>query len=311
MGLMRKGRINIVITNRVLRYSYHKHATLDSLVDQGELELPHETIKDGAIINRSVLVTILSKLVRKKRWKRKDLFFCLPDDAVVIRPLQVPAALTEEEAISYLKNQLGNSFFLPFANPSISVEFLDEENQQRNILLYAYPKDKIVAFEEVFREAGLKPVVADLTSLSVYRYYYKRYRKENDHVLHIQWNLDALILTAFHNHKAVFTRYIKQSLNEQQLDLSRSEVEGIINEYSIEVNRIIDFYQYSISNGQANINLVLLSGDFPYLSEVQKSLKERISAEIFSFSDNEEELKYIDVLGLALKPYDLKKGSNT
>jgi type IV pilus assembly protein PilM len=301
VGLFNKGRVNMVITNCVLRYSYHRHATLDSLIDQGEIELPPGTIKDGAIVNKDVLVQSISNLVRNKRWKRKKMFFCLPDDSVVIRQIQIPAALTKEEAASYLQNQLGHSFYLPFANPVFSVEFLEEENQQRNILLYAYPKDKITAFKEVFRDAGMNPVVADLTSLSVYRYYYNKYRKEKEHVLHVQWNSDALILTAFQNHKAIFTRYVKLSINEHQTELTRTEIEGAINEYSIEINRIIDFYQYSISKGQANINLVLLSGDFPYLSEVHQALKEAISVDIFAFSVSENELKYMDVLGLSLK----------
>ncbi|WP_010099164.1 type IV pilus biogenesis protein PilM [Ornithinibacillus scapharcae] len=301
MGLLKNGRVNIVITNHVLRYSYHKHATLESLVDKGEVDLPPGTIKDGVIENKELLSKVLTKLIKKKRWKKKELFFCLPDDSVVIREITIPMSLTHEEAISYLHHQLGTSFHLPFANPAITIEFLEENEQEREILLYAYPKDKIVAFEEVFREVGLKPLVADLTSLSVYRYYYKRYRQENDHVLHIQWNWNALIVTVFHHHKAIFTRYLKLNLNGYPYDLSKKEIEEAIGQNTIEINRLIDFYQYSISNGQANISLVLLSGDFPYLDEVKKKLKESLIPEVFTFSDSDEELRYLDVFGLALK----------
>lgn len=292
----------MIITNHVLRYSFHKHATLEGLVEKGEVELPPGTIKDGVIENKEQLMKVLAKLIKKKSWKKKKLFFCLPDDAVVIRQLTIPVSLTAEEAISYFYNQLGISFHLPFANPAIAVEFLEEKGElEREILLYAYPKDKIAAFENVFREVGLKPVVADLTSLSVYRYYYKRYRQENDHVLHIHWNWNALIVTVFHNHKAIFTRYVKLNLNGYQSDLSKKEIEETINQNSIEISRLIDFYQYSISKGQANISLVLLSGDLPYLNEVKTKLKENLTPDIFTFSGSEEELKYLDVLGLGLK----------
>lgn len=301
MKLLQKNRVNIVITNRVLRYSLHKSSYPEGLLDKGELNLPHEVIKDGAIVNRAAFLKAVSTLVKKKNWKGKPLYFCLPDDSVVIRNLQIPAVLTEEESLHYVSTQLGHSFYLPFANPSLAIEFLEEENQLRNILLYAYPNEKIVAFEEVFRQAGLKPVVADLTSLSVYRLYYKRIRMEHDHVLHIQWNTDALVVTAFQNHKAIFTRYIKVTVSERQEEMTEQSTERLMNEYLIEVRRIIDFYQFSISKGQASINLVLLSGDVPYLPRIWKSLRETLPMEVLTFTDIVQEVKYVDVLGLALK----------
>lgn len=40
MAMGKAGRVNIVITDLVLRYSFHKSASLDSLVYHGEAELP-------------------------------------------------------------------------------------------------------------------------------------------------------------------------------------------------------------------------------------------------------------------------------
>jgi type IV pilus assembly protein PilM len=301
MGVMNKDRVNIVITNHVLRYSYHKNASFDRVIDQGEIPLPHETIKDGNIVDKTTLRNILIDFVQQKKWKRKNICFCLPDDSVVIRQLQIPAGLTKSEALGYVQTQLGHSFYLPFANPALEIEFLDINNHERSILLYAYPKDKIDAFAELFRESGLRPIVADLTSLSVYRYFYKQSELNKDHILHVHWNWDALVLTAFHHHKAVFTRYIKVEMMEHRNDLSDETIEQTINEYSVEINRIIDFYKYSISKGQADINLILLTGDFPYLQQVKNTLSQSLSTEIHPFTDEVDDLKYIDVLGLALK----------
>ncbi|WP_156291458.1 type IV pilus biogenesis protein PilM [Oceanobacillus salinisoli] len=297
MGFMNNGRVNIVITNKVLRYTYHRNHTLEGLVTYGEIELPTDTFQEGKL-NKVVFLKVINQLVQKYKWKRKKLFFSIPDDTVVIRQMQIPAALTKVEAIDYVQTRIGNSIYLPFENPAIEIDFLDTDETNRNILLFAYPKDKIDDFEEAFAKTGLKPVVADLTSLSVYRYYYLTKNENKEHVLLIHWNNDALILTVFKNDKAIFSRNIKLSVendSKEEVDLS------FIDEYLIEINRIIDFYQYSISKGESQINQLLLCGDYPYIKTVKERLSEQVTIPIHSFEKEELSSGYIDVLGLALK----------
>lgn len=85
--------------------------------------------------------------------------------------MTVPVTLSKNEIKGYLKTQLGNSFHLSFDNPAADFELLEADEEQQNILLFAYPEERLRAFNDVFIEAGLKPEAADLTSLSVYRYY--------------------------------------------------------------------------------------------------------------------------------------------
>lgn len=286
-------RINIVITNNVLRYTQHKTPTKDGLITHGEIELPPNTMQDGVILNRAVLLETINKLIHQHKWKRKKLFFALPDSTVVIRELTIPEALAKEEALGYLYTQIGVSLYLPYENPVLEIEFLDADEEGRNILLFAYPKDKILSLEKVFTEAGLKPVVADLTSLSVYRYYYKTRLEGVEHNLLIHWNDDALTLTAFYQDKAIFTRHIKTV----QLEDERSN-EQLVSDYMMEINRIIEFYQYSIMQGQSRIEQILLTGDFQGISLVEQAIQNEINIPLYPF---EEDVKYIDALGLALK----------
>ncbi|SHF78706.1 type IV pilus biogenesis protein PilM [Ornithinibacillus halophilus] len=302
MGLFGNGRVNIVITNRVLRYSFHKNPSVDGMVSHGEVKLPEGIMKDGIITNKAVFEEIIHKLVKENKWRRKKVSFSVPDDTVVIRQLKVPASLTKNEAMGYIKTQIGNSVYLPFANPAIALDFLDTiEEENRNVLLYAYPKEKIATLEDVFENKGLEPVVADLTTLSVYRYYYQNKQADKQHVLLIHWNKDALVLSAFQHDKAIFTRHMKTTTVEENSEITKETAHQIIDEYMIEVNRIIDFYQYSITKGQHQIELLILSGDFPYLNAVRKNLQETSSIPIHEFPEDKVPVKYADVLGLALK----------
>lgn len=299
MGLFKKNRVNIVITNRALRYTYYKNAKNTSLTF-GEEELPIGVMKDGRVESRVALVKIVKKLVKSHKWSGSNIYFCVPDDTVVIRQLQIPVTLTMNEAVSYVKTQLGTSIYLPFEDPSIAIEFLEEEDKKRNLLLFAYPEEKIIEFEGVFKEAGLKSKAVDLTSPSVYRYYYKKRQEKADGVLHIHWNLDALSLTTYRLDKAIFTRYMSNELYEEKQELKEDEASQVIDDYIREITRIIDFYQYSITKGEERINLLLVTGDFPYLHSVFKILEETVNIPIYKFEE-EIPIKFIDALGLALK----------
>ncbi|WP_010651150.1 type IV pilus biogenesis protein PilM [Oceanobacillus massiliensis] len=298
MGLMKSGRVNIVITNHVLRYSYHKNNTVAGMTVHGEVELPEGTIKDGNIENDGVFVEIVNQLVHVHKWKRKRLFFAMPDDTVVIRQLQIPAALAMEETVGYIKTQIGNSLYLPFPDPVIAIESIDADDKYRDILLFAYPEDKIKGFKAAFETAGLRPMAADLTSLSIYRYYYQTKPKDRNHVLLIHWNKDAIVLTAFRNHKAIFTRYMKITVDKET---DEEQVQQLINQYMIEINRIIDFYHYSITKGEGKVEQLLLTGDSPFLGMVKSSLSSLIPLPIDGLEQEELPAKYMDVLGLALK----------
>ncbi|RYG74907.1 pilus assembly protein PilM [Lentibacillus lipolyticus] len=299
MKLLKRGRVNIVITNHVLRYSYHKTPSLDGLVTYGEVELPKDTIKDGTIIDKRQFQTIVEQLVKTHNWKRKQLYFCVPDDTVVIRQLKIPNVLSHDEALAYVRTQLGRNIYLPFDNPALAIEWLDTEGDNREILLFAYPKGKIAAYETAFKDAGLKPTAADLTALSIYRNYYVQIHENHDHILLIHWNKDALALTAFQHHKEIFTRYMKTDAGPEMTETS---VRHVIDEFMVEINRIIDFYHFSITKGESRIQMLLLTGDSPFLSSVYTSLSETTDLPIYNFNETELKAKYADVLGLALKP---------
>lgn len=303
MGLIKNDRVSIVITDRFLRYSYNKNPA-EPIGELGEVELPEGVIVKGDVKDEIAFQQVIEKLIQTKRWKRKKVFFSVPDITVVIRELQTPTALTREEALAYVKTQFGRTFHLPFPNPVFAVDFLNDDQESQNLILYAYPKDRLNAFEKVFKEVGLKPVVADLTTLSVYRYFYLNENVNNNDVLLVHWNSEGLTITAFHNHKAIFVRHMSMNENlEEMLASSESMIEGMVRNFVVEIVRIIDFYQYSIMKGASSVDFILLTGDFPYLPLVEKEISDASSVQIHFQSHITEtvDVKYVDVIGLAMK----------
>ncbi|GAA0447652.1 hypothetical protein GCM10008983_27130 [Lentibacillus halophilus] len=298
MNILNNGRVNMVITNRVIRYAFHKNTSPNSIVTYGDVELPVGTMQNGTIADAQAFQRVIRQLVQENRWRRKKIAFCLVDDTVVIRDLSIPGTLSKDEAIGYIRTQIGHSFYLPFDNPALAIDVLRNDEETTDVRLYAYPKEKIDQFKHVFSAAGLHPIIADLTALSVYRYYVQTAETASDHTLLIHWNHDALFLTAFQHHKAVFNRHIKIAMDDEP---AQETAEGMIDHYMTEINRMVDFYQYSITKGESRIEQLIVSGDFPYLSTAKRHLADRLELPIYEFPDENMSPTYVDLMGLGLK----------
>ncbi|WP_077621354.1 type IV pilus biogenesis protein PilM [Sediminibacillus massiliensis] len=314
-----KKYINMNIKDHVIRYTVARQPELDSISDHGEAFFSEQVMEDGKVLNERQLQKMLDKLVKDKNWKNSQLRFCVPDAAITIREQLVPATLAKSEIKSYLHMELEEkrNLHLPFANPVIDFEILGKEDGLLRILLFAYPRERIDHLVSIFKKSGLKPVVADISSLSLYRlYHHIQLIEGKENLLTVQCDKDAMVLTAFNEAKPVFTRNIRSSLSrsswtwqigENELTWSgeQMEVDRYLEEQVITIGKFLDFYQFSVMDGTDRISKILLSGDYPFLKELKDQLKEQQDIDIQWLGEKEDilplPLKYADILGLAIK----------
>lgn len=274
-------RVNMVITKQSIRYAYRKHNMQDADMDCGEVMLPKGTMKQGAIHDAELFRETVAKLVRKHKWRRKKLAFCLVDDTVYMQEATIPGEVTASEALAYIETQTGYGIELPFDNPAINIDVLHTTQKQTRVRVYAYPQERVDAFREAFSSAGLVPIIADLTSLSVYRYYEQSVDKPNKHMMLVHWNRDGLYVTAFDRSKAAFNRHILLEMPEAiRFDNAASSIEGAVSE----IGRTVDYYHDSVIKGRARIEGLIVSGDFPYLYEVKRMLHEALALPVYDFT---------------------------
>lgn len=324
-------RVNMVITKQSIRYAYRKANMKDDDMVCDEVMLPKGTMKQGAINELSLFQQTVTSLVKKHRWKRKKLAFCLVDDTVYMHEATIPGSVTAEEALAYIETQAGYGIDLPFDDPAISVDLLHSTQKQTRVRIYAYPKPRIDAFREAFQAAGLVPIIADMTSLSVYRYYEQSVTKPWKHTLLVHWNRDGLYVTAFDRNKAAFNRHI---LLEVPDTIRFDNAVEAISDTIAEIGRTVEYYHESVIKGRARIEGLIVSGDFPYLYEVKRLLNESLDVPVYDFTkrqartrgvktsrtstrstrgaavylapesnkDMQHRVKYMDLIGLSRKP---------
>lgn len=286
-----KGRVNMVITRHSLRYAYQSGDTLDSIEVYGERLLPPNTIVGGALKNRESFVRIVSDIVSEHGWKRKKLVFCLIDDAVYIRDFDIPGAVTDDEAKAYILTQTGAEFQMPYDAPSIHIEVLSTKDDTTNVRLFAYPSHKVDGFVQAFKDAGMKPKAADLTALSVFRYYDAVLKKRPKHVLLAHWNRDSMTMTAFNRGLPVFCRHIPLESPDKK-SKSKKGVKGIVVDAGVEtvlqagvtdILRMLDFYKDSIHKGKHGVEQLVIAGDFPYIDAAKERLAAAVTIPVYDF----------------------------
>lgn len=287
---------------------------------QGERALPVGIIREGKIIDKESLTMILEECVDEWKIKGYDVRFLVPDHFIVIRKIQIPNDIDDDEIKGYLYLELGTSIHLPFEEPVLDVFVLGTVGDKKEVLLFAAPEQIVYDYTDVFEDVKLKPIAADVSSLSMYRLYQKLdLGNPKDHLMIIQFDLEMVNVSVFHDFIPMFMRHLTMELNYSLWKKNsegllvwtgeQDELMGQMEDNFTEIYRMMNFYRFSLQHGKAEVTKILLTGDHPSFENIYKRLVEmnEIPVETIQLrslvDSNGESLHrhYHLALGLALK----------
>ncbi|MFA6691789.1 MAG: hypothetical protein WCR98_07415 [Saccharofermentanales bacterium] len=163
--------------------------------------------------------------------------------------------------------------------------------------------------------AKLKPVVADLSSLSLYRLADEQgliSKEEGDHSLILQLDPYSMNMSMFHRDQPTFTRdsysEVLVEMWEQgkdavwrwkHADLDQGE---LLSDQFDEIDRFLNFYNNSFLEGSGQITQFILAGSFPNLGYAKELLVQRFNLEpqLLALPSGLEQA-YAILYGLSLK----------
>lgn len=273
------------------------HPTNHTLIEQNEVLFDTNILEDGEITNLPLLETRLSALVQEKKWKNAKAMILVLDDFVTVREIDVPIQLEESEIQDYLTLHMNESIRMPFENPSFEYILYDENEKEavKKLTLIAYPGNRAKHYQEILQRASLKPVVADVAALSVYRVAIRQamIQKEADvHTMILQWNPTDVSYTVFTQNRPTFNRHthlgMLSSSFERTADggwgwlASDAELEIHLDEQINNLGRFLDFYRYSVLNGEGSISNIILTGTgaYPDLNDIKTRITETLNLNV-------------------------------
>jgi type IV pilus assembly protein PilM len=322
LGLFNKSRINLVIQDHVIRYLDLKQPDILDVRTSGERYLPAGIIQDGSIMDREALFLILDECVADWELKNREVQFLIPDSKLIIRKQVIPAELKDDEIKGYLYMELGNTIHLPFEDPVFDFTVLNHQENTREILLFAASDQMVTDYSSLLEDVKLKPVIADASCVALYRLIFlKNLVSEEDHALCLQFDIPAVQLSVFHQHKPLFYNHLKMEMNLEGWKFKQHTagiqnivwqgesgfVHGLIEDKLVEIERIMNYYKFTINQGRQDITKVILTGELPELLYIQERLQEKLEIPVILISNSDLLLpsQFNVLFGLGLKEVQL------
>ncbi|WP_320164516.1 pilus assembly protein PilM [uncultured Trichococcus sp.] len=286
-----------------------------TVLEQNEILFDTEILHEGRVINPSLLENRLNALVTEKKWKNAQAAILLPNDFVIVREEKIPAQLSPSEIKAYIALHMGQLIRSPFKETRFHFELLEVGDMEQTILLMLYPQEVIFQYESLLQNVSLNPVVADISSLCLYR----TIRQQNDlnqspekHVMVLQWSPVDHSIMVFHRDLPKFSRHSRIARLVDLWEVSpegewiwkddQVSFEDAITDTLDVLERLLEFYRYSVMNGQSGVTEIVLTGDFPYLEKVREQLAKRFFLPIHILQVSEEiSSKFLPLYGLASK----------
>ncbi|WP_433743435.1 type IV pilus biogenesis protein PilM [Falsibacillus pallidus] len=289
-------KLHVMFTDRYFRFL--ETGKNFSLIKYGQKLLPTGLIHEGEIQDYDTLFTILDQYMGENRLKRLPVYMNLLDGHTIVRKVQVPAEIPSDEIKGYLYMEIGESLHLPFEDPVLQVEELEQKEGYKEVLLLAVKESVVKTYINLLEELKCRPEVMDLSILSLYRlYYHLDLHRPDQHLLQIQLFVDCFQLSIFHDHKPIYVRY--QALPDtMQGELQRTrtgfevmeapdEPTGKAEHLQImvqEIDRLINFYRYNMTKGEHQLNKFTITGDHPFLEEFTPELENQLGINIQSLA---------------------------
>lgn len=259
--------VHIVFSEKAIRMVELKSLNPLDIKQVQYYELPEGIIQRGKIEDAETLEAILEQCVRDWKIKRKKVQFTVPDHFVIVRQVELKEDLSDQEIHGYLYMELGNRIQIPFEDPVFDFVKLPGDNK-RNIVIFASPVDVVSSYRDLLDKVSLEPLTADITPLSLYRYYqHTGTLDQTDHLMFLHMESSQLTVSVFHNGFPLFMRPI---------DLEDIAFEELFSE----IEKIMRFYQYSVVQDDGEIGKIYLSGDHSGVEGFHQGLSDTVRVKV-------------------------------
>ena len=318
-GLKKKMHLTLELNDYVLR-SLTKGGNEDATWNIAEFALPFGLIEDASIADEMSLFELLKENMKKIASKNQPVRIFVPDTSVLLKTFEHPPTIKPEELQGYVQMELGRTIHLPFQDPLVDV--YDPTPNDGHATLFAVPPEEVGKFVDILQDLDLQPEVADIRALCNLRFLERMERLEqNKTYLIADWSINELRICIYSSGNVEFLRFqsIDTDLNKWVATEHENEVDfkygGDINDYMtritdqvLELDRILNFFRFSLHKGEKSVDEMIMMGDNPYLQQISDIIRENINTPLQIIDDAviqahypQFKAKHASLIGLALK----------
>lgn len=268
-------------------------------------ELSPEAIVDGAIMDSSLVVEALSRLISENGIKNSNFGGSLSGHSVIIKKIQLPS-MTEAELAESIQWEAEQ--YIPFDINDVNLDYVVLDagtGDSMDVLLVAVKKDRIADYTSVIVQAGKEPALVDVDVFALQNAFEANYGIAQETVALVNVGASVMNINVLHNGSSIFwrdvafggnqyTEAIQRELNLPREDAERlklgervgehslQQVMGVINSVSedlaAELQKTIDFFVATSSVDR--IDRVVMAGGSAQVLNLEEVLKDRFQVNV-------------------------------
>lgn len=279
------------------------------LENLGIMPLGSETIVDNTIMDSPAIIDAIANLLGSMKIKTKRVATSVSGHSVIIRKINLPV-MTDAELESSIQWEAEQ--YIPFDISEVNIDFQilgpdPKDPAQMDVMLVAAKKDFVDDYTDVFRDAGLEPVVMDIDCFAVENMFDYNYGfVDGEVVALIDLGASATSVNVLKGEGSVFTRDIQAGgnlLNEElqkRLGISSEEAEraklgdrdvadvdadsvdeilsDAVENLVQEIQRSLDFF--TATSNEDRIGRIYLTGGVSASEPIRSVLEERMGISV-------------------------------
>lgn len=309
--------VNIVIDDYMIRMVENNGKDLSSINISAEKLLPEQTVQNGKLIDDMGFFEFMKELVDEWDLKKRHVRFYVPHELVIMRELDLTEDVVENELKQYITMEIGHTIHFPFNDPVFDIYDTRKLADEKKVTVLAAPEEEIIKYVNVFHDVHLTAESVDVQPLGIYRYFVHDKASVPDENVYLVFeaNITSSNISIFNKHYLEFLRF--QATNIPLQDWQPTERDGKydwtftgdesilqmeLDDQANEIDRIMNFYRFSLHQGNQTVTHIVLVGDLPQLDTLKQLLEQRYNVEIMILQADElGDIAMIPALGLALK----------
>ncbi|UPW84311.1 type IV pilus biogenesis protein PilM [Lysinibacillus sp. Ag94] len=315
----KKSHVSIEIKDYILRAIVAKGA--DPSQWKGyEMPLAQGIVEGSVIQDEMELFDVMKNDVAKWAGKKQNARIFVPDTSVLLKSFEHPDDIEWNELKGYVEMELGQSIHLPFQDPLIDV--YDPDPNDGQAMLFAAPSEEVTKMIGLLLDATLDPQAADIRALCNIRLLeHLQLIKDDRTYLIADWSINELSISIFSFGQLEFLRYQSfdtdlskwepKEMEEHRFSYhleAEDEYRMILTDQMLEIDRIMNFFKFSLHKGEKSVDEMIILGDNPLLSTVKEFLENNFSIPIIMLNDSiiqksfpQFSEQFASLIGLALK----------
>jgi type IV pilus assembly protein PilM len=267
--------------------------------------LSPEAIVDGAIMDSSLVVEALSRLIADNNIRNPNFGGSLSGHSVIIKKIQLPSMTDSElaESIQWEAEQ-----YIPFDINDVNLDYVVLDSgagDTMDVLLVAVKKDRIADYTSVIVQAGKDPVLVDVDVFALQNAFESNYSVDGETAALVNIGASVMNINVLHRGASIFwrdvafggnqyTEAIQRELNLPREDAERlklgdqvgehslQQVMGVLNSVSedlaAELQKTIDFFVATSSVDR--LDRLVLAGGSAQVLNLDEVLKERFQVDV-------------------------------